>query len=527
MSSIMNIIQRVKDKRKQIHVKLRQVSLSQVMEYSQLFEGIHRVSIILSDSDTIHPLTLNFNVFNNIYQVELYQFCNITTINDGFHNVNTLIIDYCRDLREIHNINNDRSLRKIIITECDFLSEFNLDLEGIETVEIQSRRLHRITSSLNSLKQLSIISQVRISSELMEAIYKRAPFIQSLKLQCKLPPNFTLLKDIPHLTLFPRNSIEYTYPIPFSNEALSLSSFDLATWNQISYAFGNVRKLYLKGITGLIDFPIMPNLRELSLTSCHTLTSIPSLEKLVLLKIRICRRLTSVAEIQPSLRIVELQQVPIKDFAFIYSNFKIKKVILKECLVKNVSDFVKVPILSIDHCSLITSLAGLAGKSFEEDRRIIKLIELNNITDFSVLYNIYDLTLIEMKGLTNGEGIHNIHHLSIRDCSNLLSTNGLSRITSSLFISQCKNLLELVNIHGIPMIKIEGKDFDSNIITSFTFKDHKEVNIKLFQTWGPNRNVIYEKGERIVSLLKPAQRELNIQQLIIKCNEKVEVSVLE
>ncbi len=444
MSSIMNIIQRVKDKRRQVHMKLRQVSISQVMEYSQLFEGIHRVSITLSDTDNIPPLTFNFNIFNNIFQVELYKFCNIRIINDGFHNVNTLIIDYCRDLREIQNINNDKSLRKIIITECDFLSEFNLGLEGIETVEVQSRRFHRITSSLNSLKQLSIISQVTISSELMEAIYERAPFIQSLKLQCKLPdhPNFTALKEIPHLTLFPRNSIEYIYPIPFSNDALSLSSFDLASWNQISCTFENIRKLYLKGITGLIDFPIMPNLSELSLTCCHTLRSIPSLEKLAYLKIRICRRLTSIAEIQPSLRVVDLQQVPIKDFAFIYGNYKIKKVTLKACLVKNVSDFVKVPILSIGHCYLITSLAGLAGKSLEEDRRQIELIELDNVTDFSVLYNIYDLTLIGMKGLTNGNGIHNIHHLSLRDCSNLISTSGFSRITSSLSIRQCKNLTE-------------------------------------------------------------------------------------
>eukprot|EP01040_Poterioochromonas_malhamensis_P012949 gene12949-14189_t len=276
--------------------------------------------------------------------------------------------------------------------------------------------------------------------------------------------DFTPFKDIPHLTLFPHNTSQYVYPIPLKNEVLYLTSFDLTAWNKTLYTFDSIRTLYLKGIIGLVDFPIMSNLRELSLYKCNSLRSIPSLEKLFHLIIRICPRLTSVAELQPSLRIVKLQRVPIKNFAFISSNsnHNIKEVAFTRCLISNLSEFVKIPKLSIGYCPTITSLAGLAGKSLEEDRRIIKLIELNNITDFSVLYNIYDLTFIGMKGLTNGEGIHNIHHLSFCHCSNLISTSGLSRITSSLSLTQCSNLTHLINIHGIPKVVVDDIDFDIN-----------------------------------------------------------------
>lgn len=154
------IKEKVKDKAKQLCIKMKQRSTAQqIPTLSPHFQGIYQLS--LHDVTNLGS-SLDFNLFNNINSVKLHNFEGIESISSGFENVKILeIIDFPL-LTSLTIINTSESLQSLtvlragkLIPEMHCLSLF---LECPNLTEFTSMgHLH----DMDSFKRLQSMSNVK------------------------------------------------------------------------------------------------------------------------------------------------------------------------------------------------------------------------------------------------------------------------------------------------------------------------------------------------------------------------------
>eukprot|EP01040_Poterioochromonas_malhamensis_P003991 gene3991-4270_t len=501
--------QTVKDKSKQITLSIKEIKEPVIMKSFHVFDGLYKLFI---DNLKTNKKKFNFNIFNNIYHVILKEFSDsIEVIDSGFNNVVRLELIMFYGLYSISNINQDKTLKELKITQCGGIKELDFPVDNIPIVYIDCRQLLRIKSFKNH-NQLTVMTATTPLPTMMDDLITQLTSSSSssssnlnyLKLIIDFPVDFNqfeIFQTIPELWLSPYNTRqEHSFPL-YYGENLTLRRFNISSWNNYHSdpaAFTRLTKLNLSYCKGLTDLPLIPQLIELKLDYCYGLRSLPTFLQLKTLHIRNCSDLVTISSIQPSLREVEIVYCKnLMDISFA-SNIK-KSFILRQCdLISNISMLKNIPILTIDSCLNITSLSSLSGESLESDRRKVFLSKLKKVKDLSGICNIHYLELFDVTGIVNGDGIHDIYDLVVKFSPNVNDTKGFLNIRNSLTLQNCLGLRKLNGLAGIPKV---------NIIGCWDLDDYSD----LF-----NHDVVTIKGINAtrMKVVKDFQRDHQIKSLI-------------
>lgn len=489
-SGLMKLIEKVKDKSKQIYIIMHHISSRNVFNYKHLFEGIFCVSINRIRRNISDEL-LDCTVFNNVKRVIIHddltnvkyipntRDVQLHTISCGFENIIRLELYDIADLRSITNINQSKALQYLSIIRCSRLSTLNVLLDNVKIIHLECQSLSHLVGLSKSIEKLTLITSMMLSNGTLQALNLVVPTLKYLNLQCGFTAHQTL-NDFCSPTFDGRTLILRRYNV-------------LPTINN----FPNLIKLDLNDCNHLIYFPIISSLRELKIYHCLELISIPTLPNLTKLEINNCRRLQALPSSQPSLKSVEINGIPLlKEISF--SSAYIDSLSLYRChAITDLSSLRNIPNLFIGHCDGVRSVQGLGGSSVEECRKSVELSSLKYLRNLSGLHHIDSLKLCDLS-LLNFRGIDNIKYLEISRC-NISNTEHLSRILCSITLQACPVLRRLDNLAGIPKVNLLG----CPAISSFSgLKDHEEVRILLKP----------EKQEELISL----KEELNIKKLIVE-----------
>eukprot|EP01040_Poterioochromonas_malhamensis_P005710 gene5710-6137_t len=388
-------------------------------------------------------------------------------------------------------------------------------MEGIQDIKLDYKQINHFRSSFGGQKRLTIVTPSIILPETIDSIISIRFSLDFLHLECLFPHGYhdlSIFKTIPTLAIVDNRSSREKFCVfspSFTCNQLKLSCFDLSSWNNLNTMTNNFSVLRLFEISGITHLPLMPTVRELAIQDCHDLLTIPTLERLVKLTLASVHQLLSIASLQPCLRVVTISRaLKLSELSFhgLNNDNVVKSLDLYQSpQITDIAVFARIPYLQISECDGIRSSAGLNGNSLENDRKNIKFTRLNNLIDFSCLYNIYQLELVSIPHLTNGEGIHNIHHLKFTHCFHLKDLSGISKIKSSITLYGCSKLVNLINIEGIPNVVLVGD------VTKMCFDGLKNHEVVRIVCQSPRKN---PRRDRPL-YLQPLQREMNIQRLII------------
>jgi hypothetical protein len=238
----------------------------------------------------------------------------------------------------------------------------------------------------------------------------------------------------------------------------------------------NLKELYLEEIEDLDILPNMPEVELVSLKFVSSFRFIPGLQSVKTLIVENCESLERI------------------DFCP-----ELEKANLMECFnLKDVSSCAHVQMLYLHIMKSLSSLKGIESyeSSFIKDWRVVSILELPLLLDFSFCRFIYFLDLDSLPGLVSCEGISNIHTLKITDCDGLTSTKGLRKIFGKLELRQCEFLVSLLDVQNIPEVGIcdcaDLVDFSGlgqnrivrigDLETTLSFRMFQEVNPTILET---------------------------------------------
>ncbi len=397
-----NILNSVKDKSKQIKLKMR-LSTSSIIENQGTFRGIRKLELI---GKHVGVQRFDFTMFNNIYEVVLKSFNGVRYITEGFEGVVKLDISDFRSLISITNINTNKTLRQLVITDCSSFKGLEQSMDGISHVT------------------------------------------------CNLEIKFSRLESF-------RGPTQLKPFHGFDGETLFLQGVNLSLWSetiQSGSSFQNLLSLSLIHCENIRMVPHMPSLRELNLCQCYPLNFIPSYPELKVLHLE-GLNIVSISSIQPNLKDVQILSCSyLKDVAFAGNTTTIRLFKLDECpRVKDISMLGYIKYLKIRYCEGVRSVVGLSGRTDnnKSDERTIILIDLPNLKDFSPLHDIHRLELISMRHFNDNHRIYNIDHLFI-DLCDISSSRNLVNIRKSLVIQGCKNYCYEEDRNDIPVVKCQS-----------------------------------------------------------------------
>eukprot|EP01040_Poterioochromonas_malhamensis_P013279 gene13279-14586_t len=362
------------------------LSTSSIIENQGSFRGIRKLELI---GKHVGVRWFDFTMFNSIYEVVLKSFNGVRYITEGFEGVVKLDISDFRSLIFITNINTNKTLQQLVITDC-------MSFEGLE-------------------QSIGGISHVR----------------------CNLEIKFSRLESF-------RGPTQLQPFHGFDGETLFLQCVNLSLWSvtiQSGSSFQTLLSLSLIRCENIRMLPHMSSLRELNLCQCYPLSFIPSFLELKILHLERLN-IVSISPIQPNLKDVEIKSCSyLKDVAFAGNTTNIQLFGLGRCpRVKDISMLGYIKYLEIGYCEGVRSVLGLSGRTNNNnsDERTIILINLPNLEDFSPLHDIHRLELISMPHFNDSHRIYNIDHLSIVLCD-ISSSHNLVNIRKSLVIQECKN----------------------------------------------------------------------------------------
>jgi hypothetical protein len=307
-ATVLNIINSVKDKSKQIGMRILGASQPLILRFGHLFERIGKLTL----EKTMFKMDFPLTIFNNIRHLKLSSTgLGLTHANFDLGHLETLELLHC-GIEEIIAWNSSNSLKTLILLGCFKLKSIP-PLDNIEDVYIHgASRLTHFRSSGNHKK---FTFSGRTLDETTLLVMNQPSFYESLQ-NMRLcyhftPSDFTFCQNIPVIDLNnnSRNSRNDCYPpLPVLNgKEIKLNHFSLSSWN--GQVFSNVLKCELHDCIDLIYFPEMPVLQSLSLQECNQLVTIPSLLSLQNLKILACLQFKSIGLV-PSLIGVNISGCP-------------------------------------------------------------------------------------------------------------------------------------------------------------------------------------------------------------------------
>lgn len=532
----LKLIQKVENKSKQIKMKFSKITTNKLILYSNLFQGIHQLSIYYiyrepsSDNDYKgDDSSINFNIFNNIYHVIImYSLLPIKTIYEGLNHVTKLELKSLESLQCIENINKSKTLKELSVSNCKALTRINFPLQGMKKIEIiDCDQFTAIDGLTDGIELIVIFTMEQLSSSTLQSITTIASNLKLLSLSGVFPTDFRDFHGFRDIGCLSINTIldEENPMIPpmcylsnFNGIRLNLRGFHFLpdpynSSNNQKNTFDFLQDLTLISCDCFLHFPVMQKLIKLTMIYVSNVQTLPTLMSLQAINLRSCPDLLSIDPFQPSLHSVEIYDAPLLT-SLSFPSSSLQSAEINHCpRITDVSSFKTVPIFAIRHCSGITSLQDFAGLSLEEDERDIVLVTLPNLVSLKGLHHIHSLTLCGMEIKDKGEGIHHIHHLEITNCL-VQDISGLFDIRCSLILSQCFRLTRLEkNLQNIPKV------FLHNCPSLIDFSGLSGQEIVRIRDFGESQNII--EG------LLPIQRQLNIQQIVIENENGEQVFRLE
>jgi hypothetical protein len=490
-AAVLQIISSVKDKSKQISMRIKGVTQSTLLKYAHLYEGIGKLTV---EQVTIEN-DFRFPVFHKIRHLKL------SGIGGGFRqqplqanfdleDLETLELNHCR-FKEIVAWNSSKSLKTVTIRGCSPLSSIPA-LDDIPVVSITATTSLTHFQSKGNHKKFSFVGST-LDKESLQLISQPlfCNGLQALSLWCTFNiPDLSFCQNIPVVDLYNssggyRNDLYPSLPL-LNGEVLKLQHFSLGSWNGLRLS--KVVKCELWYCIDLVDFPEMEALQSLKLQKCDHLVGIPSLSSLKDLWMTDCPKMKRVSY-SPCLTKVSVERC--QNFEDLSAFSHVQDVSLFNCdRVTSILPLQRVRSVTVRVCAGITDLERISNP--QDDYLLAKRkITLSGVRVPHQLQNIYHLVLerfaTESPDLSL---IGNVHHLEIRNCFSLTTTKGLHTVTGSLILERCPKLTSLVGLENIPEISIS---FCSSIFDFTGLGHHKKLTVR--------GNSVFEK------MLKGFQKE--------------------
>jgi hypothetical protein len=264
----------VANKAEQISVALYQPRLKEVRDYSFLFPGIHKLSIVCS-GQSLKSFPIQ-SAFSNICKVVLSNVILDYYFPAGLENVQVLELDRCEGLKDINNLSQVTSLKKLVIDCC-------YELERMEMVTNVPEMFIR-DSGVEDCGFVGNQNILHLQGENLNfgGSFQKLSNIQVLTLMCIFPedPDELLpLQQIPFISLHNPSENEY-YPLPvLYGKQIKLYRFDLSSWEEKGVELPNMEILELIECE-ISNLPILPNLHSLQIIDCDCLADFPFFPKL-------------------------------------------------------------------------------------------------------------------------------------------------------------------------------------------------------------------------------------------------------
>jgi hypothetical protein len=434
----------VKDKCKQIAVRLSDVDEKLVRKYSKFYDGVASVHLKRFSFGS----NMNFQMFYSLTELKLTEIKITSEIDINLENLALLVIYQC-SFRGVSSWNKNNKLKAVEIRDCQFL-EFLPPLNNLDRVVIKSCfQLHELQTTGGHKAFTFIGCEVSISlfqQMIQPSFYAK---MKRLKLSCRFPDqvhDFSVWQNIPVVELNAAHAVRHTFPVFYGVE-LRLVNFKLPAWNECN-ELPNLKVCDLRCCQDFRTFPCSPKLKSLTLEKCPGLRLIPSQPNLRKLEVKSCELVEKI-EFGNHLNFAVIYHCEaLKDLAFCSS----------------------LEYLNVSLCGKLKTVKPLKPlpSSEELNERKVDLTQTNlytkcclylgryqtSMSDFSFCQNLYEVEVVSIELLVNLEGFHNISCLQITNCHCLVTTEGIGKILKRLILKNCFALTRLIGLQGIPIVLI-------------------------------------------------------------------------
>ena len=424
------LLSRIKDKSKQIGIRMKDVPLQLLDNYASKFTGIHSLEIF-SDTYTQYPDSFDISIFNNIHHIK---FKKVSNNFYSLNNVNELT------LYETHlqNVKIDsKLLQKVNISHSNvssilsFLSCPNIQLEFVSFPKHETfHLLPGIPYRSISIKECTLLSLT---------IFHHCDLshLQSLEITDLDPQDkniqFSLFSHIDRLSfsiserklMFKHQPIELFY-----GRYLHLSGFDISSWDSPAN-IPNVKEIHLERCKFKQNLQFLSNVKIIHLERIDTLMKLLPL---------------------PSCTCLSLSDMP--SLACFFPQPKLKDLHLYRC--KSISSIKCIPgqifqKIFIASCSFYPDYSSVKNTRFltlyitEEPLKISPFIRLSNTNDEQPILVASEKITVVIEACPK----------TTYDFMKLTNTKYLD-ISSVVFILQVVEA-SLSGIHDIPIVSISDK----------------------------------------------------------------------
>jgi hypothetical protein len=268
--SLMNIINSVKDKFKQVSMSIQDVKEQTVVKYAHLCEGIYKFHLCCSSS-RLSP-TFSFEVFSNIYHLVLEDISGTSTLILPLKKTAILELIDC-NFHTLEEVNPSKNLQQLKIVDSAIYSYVYVPacLDDITHVEINGTGSYAIGIKFKFPRNCAVF-EMKLTSCCSFQICDLDPKFryQSLSITARFPTEFEgeLIRLSVYRSIKLCNKRKDVFPVfpPFYGKILHLEYFSLRKW--IDQTFQNLTSLHLDDCRDLTDLPEIPLLETLSLYLC-------------------------------------------------------------------------------------------------------------------------------------------------------------------------------------------------------------------------------------------------------------------
>jgi hypothetical protein len=458
----LQMIASVKDKFKQITVRLSNVDEKLIGKYAKLYDG---VATLYLTRFTFPFNTMPFQLFTSITHLTLTDGNVYSVVDFNLENLRTLIIWNC-NFTGISSWNPSSKLQSVTITSCRWLRDIP-PLDNIKIVDIDSCYNLTKFQTTGGHAKFSFVGYPGeyLSPESYQCMVQPSFYegLDHLILDSQFPSKFlgfSLWKNITSVFLTTNRRNIHSFPLFFGVE-LRLENFTLSAWNDCK-ELPNLERCVLTDCEGFHIFPASPVLTSLRVESCSDLKTIPSLPTLRVLNVQSCPLLEKIDDCPILTTAIIYDCTSLRDFTLCLS-LKFLRIsdckMLKTLHVSPAAEIINGETGPISNSNLQTKCCLLLGPN------------LPSMKKFAFCQNIYQVELTEMDTLVSLQGFHNISGLKITGCPNLITTKGIGKILKRITFEDCPRLIRLVGLQGIPEVFLD----DCDDIVNFTGLGNHEL----------------------------------------------------
>jgi hypothetical protein len=447
----------IKDRSKQIQMKVTHADASQLRLYQNVFNGISHLSISFRERTT---LLTSLEFIRNISRLELTGLGKITHLNDlTGTNMIILKIENAPELADITNLSNFPKLTKVTLISCESISDISVlkdipsfAMQGcplVNNLSILSGNQKRIDysnyhNSISSITKFKKVPKLKISANFSICDFQDAFTNKTIyNLTLKHYPMIATARTTPYSTPVPQltnliflrlhkmdlslwTSLINVKQVELHNciinsllcfknvQILRLSGFG---WNTIDLSsFLCLKKLYLKSLSNFIGFSkeLSKTLEFISFLKCEKLMTLNHLANVACVELNTCLSLLTLDGLGNN-----------------------KQVSIQFCgNIVNHTPLINVPDVTIGHHT------GPINGNHLENVKKLSLVSCNHIINLKELRSVQELTLRHCSNVRSLTGLGNVRSLRIHDCKLLDDLDVLNEIIHLLKL----NVLTLINI---------------------------------------------------------------------------------